>query len=169
MKEKSQKEEREHLAGLGGYMRIRLGDFRKWLDICTLTIYRSLCTSSKILSYKPKVLVSLTALQYLSIDLAQEGLSTQHPRLKALLGYLEAGASTSLITLTLSSLPRIDALLLKLIAMSFPRLTDLYLSCTERLEFNCCWSCFEDSLGCTIHSPIPNDYIDFAEMAVSHT
>lgn len=150
-------------------MRIHLGDFRKWLDICTLTNCRSLCTSSKILSYKPKILVSLTRLQYLSIDLAQEGLSTQHPRLKALLGDLETSASTSLISLTLSSLPRIDVLLLKLIAKSFPRLTDLYLSCTERLEFNCCWSCFEDSLGCTIHSPIPDNYINVVEMAVSHT
>lgn len=129
---------------------------------------RSLCASSKILSYKPKALCLLTHLQYLSIDLAQEGLSTQHPRLKILFAFLEFGASASLTSLTLSSLPRIDALLLQLIASSFPRLTDLYLSCTERLEFSCCWTCFEDSLGCTIHSPIPDNYIDVQQLAVSH-
>lgn len=133
---------------------------------CAYIDSRSLCTSSRILSSKHRVLILLTRLQYLSIDLAQEGLSTQHPRLQALLGPLESSARANLTSLTLSSLPRIDALVLRLIAKSFPRLTDLYLSCTERLEFTCCWTCFEDSLGCTIHSPIPDDYINVAELAV---
>jgi hypothetical protein len=135
---------------------------------CAYINARSLCTSSRILSHRPRILISLTQLQFLSIDLAQEGLSTQHPRLQTLLGHLESGARANLTSLTLSCLPRIDVLLLRLIAKSFPRLTNLYLSCTERLEFTCCWTCFEDSLGCTIHSPIPDDYGNVAELAVRY-
>lgn len=131
-------------------------------------VRRSLCASSRILSYKPTRLGYLTNLHTLSIDFAQEGLSTQHPRIKSLIENFDlASISLKLTSLTLSNLPRIDIVLLRLIAASFPRLTDLYLSCTERLEFGCCWSCFEDSLGCTIHSPIPDDYLDVSDMAVS--
>ncbi|KAF9460534.1 hypothetical protein BDZ94DRAFT_1283902 [Collybia nuda] len=129
-------------------------------------MYRSLCASSKILSYNPTRLNYLNNLHTLSIDFAQEGLSTQHPCIKSLLENLElASISLKLTSLTLSNLPRIDVVLLKLIARSFPRLMDLYLSCTERLEFSCCWSCFEDSLGCTIHSPIPDDYFEVSDLA----
>lgn len=129
--------------------------------------HRSLCASSRILSHQPSRLSFLTHLRMLSIDLAQEGLSTQHPCLKALFTQFKlANAGFNMTSLTLSNLPRIDVVLLRLIAKVFPRLTDLYLSCTERLEFGCCWPCFEDSLGCTIHSPIPDDYSAIEDMAV---
>ncbi|KAF8074674.1 hypothetical protein FPV67DRAFT_592605 [Lyophyllum atratum] len=123
---------------------------------------KSLSASSKILSFKPIRLGSFSHLQTLSIDLVQEGLSTQHPLLSRLFGYLDSSNMTSL---TLSNLPRLDVLLLRVIANTFPRLVDLYLSCTERIDFGCCWACFEDSLGCTIHSPIPDDYSDVEDMS----
>ncbi|KAF8880193.1 hypothetical protein BD779DRAFT_1676064 [Infundibulicybe gibba] len=98
---------------------------------------------------------SIDILRSLDVQFAQEGLSTQHARLTLLVKNIIA---TNLTSLTLSSLPRIDIPLLRLIVKSFPRLVNLHLSCTERLDFNCCWVCFEDSLGCTIHSPVPDSY-----------
>ncbi|GLB43351.1 hypothetical protein LshimejAT787_1302520 [Lyophyllum shimeji] len=127
---------------------------------------KSLTASSNVLSYKPIRLSYLSYLRVLSIDLAREGLSTQHPLLSSLFSYLEpTNACPNLTSLKLSNLPRVDVLLLRLIAKQFPRLTDLYLSCTERIAFECCWACFEDSLSCTTHSPIPDNYSDAATMA----
>ncbi|RDB15745.1 hypothetical protein Hypma_003631 [Hypsizygus marmoreus] len=128
------------------------------------TWVRAFCASSDIISHKPIRLSSFTNLHRLSIDLAKEGLSTQHPCLRALFSYFDAN-HLILTSLTLSHLPRIDPLLLRLIAETFPRLSDLYLSCTERVRTDCCWSCFEDSFTCTIHSPIPDDYTDVRDMA----
>ncbi|TFK39469.1 hypothetical protein BDQ12DRAFT_734830 [Crucibulum laeve] len=128
----------------------------KMLRESRLPWIRSLCSSSSIISPNPERLSSLTHLEVLSIDFQPEGLSTQHPRLKMLFHYL--GTNTNLTSLILSTLPRIDVKTLQLIAETFPRLVDLYLSCTERLQLDCCWICFEDSLSCTGHSPIPDEY-----------
>ncbi|KAG6832115.1 hypothetical protein H0H87_002628 [Tephrocybe sp. NHM501043] len=127
---------------------------------------KSLSATSKVLSYKPFRLESLSHLRTLTIDMTHEGLSTQHPTIAHLISHLEpSNACLNLNSLTLLGLPRIDCLLLKLIAQRFPRLVDLYLSCTERIDFKCCWACFEDSLGCILHSPVPDDYLNAVKMA----
>ncbi|KAJ6581478.1 hypothetical protein B0H19DRAFT_508151 [Mycena capillaripes] len=126
------------------------------------TWIRSLRASSKTLMnrFHSARLAALTHLEELSIDLATEGLVTQKPFLKII-----EKASPKLTMLTLTSLPYIDIALLRLIASTFPScLTDLYLSCTERLEFHC-WDCYAESLGRTIHSPIPDMFSDCRNMA----
>ncbi|KAJ7180646.1 hypothetical protein C8R46DRAFT_861599, partial [Mycena filopes] len=136
------------------------------LDVRTggecFTWVRSLRASSKTLydRFYSARLAALTHLEELSIDLATEGLNTQKPVLK-----LIDKASPKLTMLTLTSLPCIDIPLLHLIADTFPCLVDLYLSCTERLEFHC-WSCYEESLGRTMHSPVPDMFSDSRAMAL---
>ncbi|KAJ7606141.1 hypothetical protein DFH06DRAFT_1015216 [Mycena polygramma] len=125
------------------------------------TWVRSLRASSKTLMgrFHSARLAALTHLEELSVDLATEGFVTQKPFLQII-----NNASHQLTMLTLTSLPCIDLPLLRLIA-DFPFLVDLYLSCTERLEFHC-WSCFEESLGRTTHSPIPCMFSDSRSMAI---
>lgn len=127
---------------------------------------KSLCSSSTILSYQPERLGRLSHLNTLSIDFGREGLVTQYPHVKQLLNIFESSPSaSSLISLTLSSLPAIDVLLLRLIAKVFGSLTDLYLSSTERLELTCCNACYEESLSRTVHSPIPDVYLTPEKLA----
>lgn len=133
---------------------------------------RTLWTASKSIVFEPARLGSLTHLQELSISFENEGLSTQNPVFKLFCQHLLSSAldnaSHKLTCLTLTSLPRIDTSILRLIARSFPCLLDLYLSCTERLDFaSCCWGCAIDSLECTIHSPIPGIFLDENALAVS--
>ncbi|KAK7012227.1 deacetylase sirtuin-type domain-containing protein [Favolaschia claudopus] len=127
----------------------------------SFTWVKSIRASSKTLMgrYHSARLAALTHLDELSIDLATEGLITQKPFLK-----LIDSASPRLTMLTLTSLPCIDMQLLKFIAATFPCLLDLYLSCTERLHFHC-WSCYEESLGRTTHSPIPDVFSSATHMA----
>ncbi|KAJ7504404.1 hypothetical protein B0H11DRAFT_515485 [Mycena galericulata] len=114
-------------------------------------------------------LAILTHLQELSIDLQTEGFVTQHPFLKLvcrhLLYFLPDNTPHKLTMLTLTAIPRIDIPLLRLIANSFPCLLDLFLSSTERLDFHC-WSCYEESLGLTAHSPVPDMFSCSRAMAV---
>ncbi|KAF7370611.1 Deacetylase sirtuin-type domain-containing protein [Mycena sanguinolenta] len=126
------------------------------------TWVRSLRAPSKTLMgrFHSAQLAALTYLEELFVDLASEGFTTQKHFLK-----LINNASPKLTVLALTSLPCIDIPLLRLIATAFPCLLDLYLSCTERLEFHC-WSCYEESLGRTIHSPIPGIFSDSRGMAI---
>ncbi|KAL1733324.1 hypothetical protein EV714DRAFT_204807, partial [Schizophyllum commune] len=114
-------------------------------------------------------LSSLTRLHQLTVDFTDEGLSTQHTRLKLIATNLASRPLTAthdrLTALTLTSMPRIDTSMLHLISRCFPMLVDLYISCTERLED--AWWCFEDSAGCTIHSPIPYVYADETHLATA--
>ncbi|KAJ7155396.1 hypothetical protein C8R43DRAFT_884454 [Mycena crocata] len=132
------------------------------------TWIRSLCAPSKTLLFHSAQLGALTHLETLSIDLYSEGLVTQHPCLKRicleLLSSPIENASHKLTMLTLTSLPHLDVPLLRLIGNNFPCLIDLHLSCTERLDLTCCWHCYEESLGLTIHSPIPEVYPDSTAM-----
>lgn len=141
-----------------------------WINIAHIfTEVRSLCASSTVLSAEPRRLLSLTRLHQLSVDFSREGLATQHPRIRLIFKQLESSTvGTNLSSLTLSSLPRIDVHLLRIISASFPSLADLYLSCTERLEVACCWICFEDSLSCTLHSPIPDHYLEIEDLTVRY-
>ncbi|KAJ6591596.1 hypothetical protein DFH09DRAFT_179185, partial [Mycena vulgaris] len=151
-----------------------------WNGLCSLeertgecfTWVRSLRASSTTLTFhSAQRLAALTHLQELSVDLRTEGLFTQQPVLKRicrdLLSSSTHNASHTLTMLTLTSLPRIDIPLLRLIAISFPRLFDLHLGCTERLDLHCCWSCYEESLGVTIHSPVPDMFSRSRDMAVA--
>ncbi|KAJ6518788.1 hypothetical protein C8R45DRAFT_779375, partial [Mycena sanguinolenta] len=126
------------------------------------TWVRSLRAPSKTLMgrFHSARLTALTHLEELSVDLASEGFITQKHFLK-----LIDIASPKLTVFTLTSLPCIDIPLLRLVAATFPCLIDIYLSCTERLEFHC-WSCYEESLGRTTHSPIPDIFSDSRGMAI---
>jgi hypothetical protein len=127
---------------------------------------RSLRATSKALTFDPARLSALTHLEELSIDLKTEGLLTQQPFLKLLCRHISSSISDHKLTiLTLTSLPRIDIPLLRLIS-GFSLLVDLHLSTTERLDFSCCWICLEESMGLTIHSPVPDMFLDSTCMAV---
>ena len=126
---------------------------------------RSLCASSQDLLHVPRQLARFTRLQMLSLDFYHEGLSTQRSRMLQLCNNL--AASFYLTSLTITHLPRIDAPTLRTISHSFPELLDLYLSCTERLDYSCCWICYQESLGCTIHSPIPDTFPNGTMLGVS--
>ncbi|KAH9987146.1 hypothetical protein BJV74DRAFT_796597 [Russula compacta] len=63
----------------------------------------------------------------------------------------------TLVSLSLTSLPRITQLLLKEIARRCVSLKELELSVVQRLSTDCCWACFEESSSCVEHSPIGSD------------
>lgn len=147
----------------------------------TYSLSRMLHAPSSVFASQPLRLASFTHLLTLSIDFARDGVGTQHSLIKLFCKYLlpstprsasphsqvwEHTDSSHLTSLTLTSLPRIDTSLLLLLVRTFPRLTSLSISCTERLDLSCCWGCFEDSAGCTVHSPIPDMFADIAGLAV---
>jgi len=126
---------------------------------------RVLHIPSEIVVFSPSHLISLTHLRILTISLEHEGLATQHPLAKRICKYLQPLINLS--SLTLTSVARIDTALLSLLAKTFPSLTALSLSCTERLDVSCCWNCFQESASCTVHSPIPDMFAQAADLAVS--
>jgi hypothetical protein len=63
----------------------------------------------------------------------------------------------TLVSLKLTSLPRITLLLLKEIARRCLSLRELELSVVQRLSTDCCWACFEDSSSWAEHSPVGSD------------
>jgi hypothetical protein len=63
----------------------------------------------------------------------------------------------TLVSLGLTSLPRITQLLLEEIAMRCANLRELRLSVVERLSTDCCWACFEELSCCVTHSPVDSD------------
>jgi hypothetical protein len=128
---------------------------------------RSICASSRDILYAPGKLERFISLQTLSLDFYHEGLSTQQTRILQLCRNFNPAAFIYLKSLTVTHLPRIDTTTLRLIANAFPELLDLYLSCAERLEYSCCWYCYEDSFEGTIHSPIPEMFSNATSLAVS--
>ncbi|PBK65903.1 hypothetical protein ARMSODRAFT_1087143 [Armillaria solidipes] len=131
---------------------------------------RTVHAPSGILSAQPYAsqLRFLTNLDELSINCNHEGFSTYQQRFKLICANLTSRSSImSLTTLTLTALPRIETNLLQRIAQSFPSIVNLYLSCTERLNFSHCWYCLEDSLTCTMHSPVPERYLEVQDLATA--
>ena len=63
----------------------------------------------------------------------------------------------TLVSLRLTSLPRITQLLLREIATRCANLRVLQLSVVERLSTDCCWACFEELSCCVAHSPVGSD------------
>ena len=140
--------------------------FRCYQRWAYLIAPRSICASSRDL-YAPGKLGRFIRLETLSLDFYHEGLSTQQTRILQLCRNLSPAAFLYLTSLTVTHLPRIDTTTLRLIANAFPELLDLHMSCAERLEYSCCWYCFEDSLEGTIHSPIPEMFSSATSLAVS--
>ncbi|KAF8159863.1 hypothetical protein B0H34DRAFT_421007 [Crassisporium funariophilum] len=133
------------------------------------TWVRSLYASSDVLASAPEsVLVCLTMLKELWIDFSREGMMTDRPLLKLLFNdFANSGGASNVTSLTVTSLPRLDVYLLKIVAQAFPCLADLRLSCTDCLILDCCPCCYEDSLTRTFHSPIPDIHPDVEDLAVS--
>lgn len=128
--------------------------------------YRNLSAPTKILTPKLTRLAMFTNLQDLTLNFSSEGLSTQHLCAKRIFQNLIDSSALKLTCLTLTALPRIDASLLRVISLSFPGIVNLYLSCTERLDFSHCWYCLEQSMDLAVHCPIPQRYLDAQDMAV---
>ncbi|TFK69326.1 hypothetical protein BDN72DRAFT_840691 [Pluteus cervinus] len=132
------------------------------------TRIRHLVLSSKVLvegnsagkrTFQPISLHRMKNLQSLWCDFSAETLVYQHDCSVCLLESLSRGFGHSQLTsLTLERITRIDTSLLESIAQGLPTLVDLHLSTTERIDLSCCWTCYEDSLTCISHSPIPGAY-----------
>lgn len=139
-----------------------LGEWSEYMRIYALrhTLSRHIVT---IPAVTLKVLNPFHNLRSLSINFEYEGLATQHTYIKLL---LNPSAPDRLESLTLSSLPRIDIPLLKIISARFPHLRALRLSCTERLHRSCCWVCFEESASGVVHSPVPDMFATPGDLAV---
>ncbi|KAI0358019.1 hypothetical protein OH77DRAFT_1474762 [Trametes cingulata] len=138
-----------------------------WVRTCqivgTFTWVRSLEASTTFFRYKMDGLSHFTSLRSLELDFSGDGLSTQNSRA----GLLFKNMTAALIRLKLTHLPRIDSTLLSLVASRFSSLETLELSCTERLDIQCCWLCFEESSTCVVHSPIPDAYVTAETLARS--
>ncbi|KAF8998496.1 hypothetical protein BDQ17DRAFT_804331 [Cyathus striatus] len=107
---------------------------------------RSIASTSTVLSHHSWRLSFFSNLQTLCINLSPEGLATQHSRMKHIFSGMEdISLSNTLTSLHMSFVPRIDMPLLSLISDRFSALTNLHITCTERLNMACCWICFEDS------------------------
>jgi hypothetical protein len=154
----------------------------------SLLITRILHIRAEVLASTPARLNFLPNLQTLFVDFSLSGVATQQTIVKKIFKNFHtqpvestipptnfsidqasiASGPFRLTCLTLTALPFIDNALLTLIAKTFPTLTCLYLSCTDRLDLGCCWDCFQDSAGCTIGAfPIPDMFADASLLAVS--
>ncbi|KAI0794092.1 hypothetical protein C8Q74DRAFT_556500 [Fomes fomentarius] len=142
----------------GYYETLNVRSARHWVRLCQIKgVYswsRALHCSTSFFQYRMDALARFTSLQSLELDFTTDGLATQKSRCSLLFKNVTA----DLTTLKLTYLPRIDTALLTLLAARFPSLVILELSCTERLDEECCWLCFEESSSCTIHSPIPEHF-----------
>jgi hypothetical protein len=107
-------------------------------------------------------------LRTLTMCFASEGLKTQD-LITALLfeSFDQSPARVNLKSLAFMNIPRIDTKLLGCIVTTFPRLTELELTSTARIDTDCCLVCVEASLGSTTYSPIPDHYLDEQMLAVN--
>lgn len=132
------------------------------LHICAYTHFSDLdCLSTSILS-DISHLLHFSNLQHVHVDFSPEGLHTQRTCIRKILKCLPA----ELTLLELSYLPKLDVDLLHRVAKHFPHLTNLKLTCSERLINDCCWACYEESSSCTVHSPIPDNHVDVDDLTV---
>ncbi|KAF5353106.1 hypothetical protein D9758_008735 [Tetrapyrgos nigripes] len=132
----------------------------------------SLTSVSSSMILEPYSLGSFLNLRTLAIDLARQGLGTQHNFFKHIFRDLFASPMRSLKQLSLNSVPRVDCSLLKFIAQCFPCLEKLRISTTERLKplsSDCpCWYCLDEILSLTFHSPIPDMFTTVEQMAQAY-
>jgi len=118
-------------------------------------IFRALSMPAFLIPKNADILKHFTNLRSLDIDCSHCSLLSQ------LLLSRNFGAIASqkdvvpnLLCFTMTNLPRVDESLLKMIAQSFPRLTDLRVSTVEGIDTDCCQNCYEESLSRVMHSPI---------------
>lgn len=126
--------------------------------------HRTITASSATLHSSLGNLKRFIQLESARINYYKEGIYTQYTISRRILTALP---SLKLTLLEICFLPRIDTALLRLIAANFPQLETLSLSCTERLDADCCYSCYEQSASRTIFSPIPEYFTDAENLAVS--
>ncbi|KZT21206.1 hypothetical protein NEOLEDRAFT_797228 [Neolentinus lepideus HHB14362 ss-1] len=124
-----------------------------WVDGLYSWVRQLLCSSSVLLP-DPSKLSCFRNLESVTIDCWLIGQGKQLQVLKRILPPIPS----TITVLKLTALSRIDAATLRLIGGTFPRLETLELSCAERLDYNCCLDCFEDSASCIIYAPIPRLY-----------
>jgi hypothetical protein len=132
-------------------------------------LLRSLRVTPQVIDKASETLRRFVNLTRLSIKMLSTGLHDVHCKAIQICDHFnQAGSSLrqNITNLALTHLPRIDISLLRIISQTFPCLTDLYLSCTERLEINHCIGCYEESLQLIIHSPIPDMFPDARELVV---
>ncbi|KAI0630577.1 hypothetical protein C8Q77DRAFT_1219510 [Trametes polyzona] len=141
------------------YAILRVRSALHWVRMCRVSgIYewvRTLEAETSVFRFKIDGLSRFTALKTLALNFSADGLSTLGNRASLLFGNLNA----DLAQLKLTHLPRIDRTLLSLVAARFTSLKTLELSCTERLDTQCCWLCLEESSTCVVHSPIPDSFV----------
>lgn len=123
-----------------------------------------LCSSSQAVAAAHPPLKSFRALRTVHITFIGQTLATQYRAIQVL-----NDLPSELTDLHLSDLADINIYTLSIIASNLHRLTSLILTCSERLDDSCCWSCFEESASCTWHSLIPERFCDVAELTVSGT
>ncbi|KAI0339443.1 hypothetical protein BDW22DRAFT_1336200, partial [Trametopsis cervina] len=136
----------------------------QWSQLCQIPgMYgwvRTLDATTTALSAHPQILRHFTRLTSVKIDFSTEGLHTHEGYTKLLLSNLPA----SITSLEFSFLPSITPHLLSDITVYCPNLESLALRCTDRLRADCCWTCYEDSASCTVHSPLPDVICDFGDL-----
>lgn len=137
---------------------------RDLLRIYATLVHRNLKSTVYILTTSPASLSLFSSLFSLTVDCSSEGLASQHDRFRLLFRFVPV--FSSLARLKLTHVPRIGAPLLKSISSNFPALTHLSISSLERLDYTCCWSCFEESASTIRHSPIPEVYETAENLAV---
>ncbi|KAJ8095075.1 hypothetical protein AAF712_006922 [Marasmius tenuissimus] len=124
---------------------------------CGLVEIKSLVADSGTVITESSNLSDLVNLRKLNLSFEEEGPSTQHTCVTVIFKNLHC--ASSLQELNLTFLPRIDITLLRLISDSFPLLSNLHLSATDRVDnynmIDICWCCFEELLSCSYHAPIP--------------
>ena len=115
----------------------------------------------------PKMLQQLVNLESATISFHVEGRNIQHTSTRLILKHMPV----TLKNLTLDYLPLIDASLIRHIADALPMLRSLRLSCSERLsaDLNCCWDCYAEGGSHTVHSPIPDHWLDIYDLTVCYS
>ncbi|KAI5124269.1 hypothetical protein M0805_005118 [Coniferiporia weirii] len=130
-------------------------DLAKWV--------RTLCGAAQALAVPEAVkLRSFHLLRTVRVNFLTETIANHRRTIFPLLDALPAG----LTDLSFTDLPDISVRMLCAIADKFLLLRSLELSCIDRLDPSCCWSCFDESASCVWHSPIPDVFTSVQDMTI---
>jgi len=136
-----------------------------YLNICAYI--RSLNTLHSVFPAIIQDLSRLINLRNLTVDMSNSGLMLQRTYIEDLFHSLRMAKITHSITsLTLETLPRIDAHLLAFIGAEYSELVELNINSTKGIDLSCCTSCYEESLSRIVHSPIPDVFCDVTLLGV---
>ncbi|KLO19095.1 hypothetical protein SCHPADRAFT_865708 [Schizopora paradoxa] len=137
------------------FMHLRVSLSERWRQIPHLTYMVksvNLLATAEAITNPPVSLLSFHALHYVQVTFFRYSVIMQHQTIHAIIKSLP----TTLAALVFEDLADIELGALAAIGARFPSLTRLELSCVERLDDSCCWSCFEESSSAVWHSPIPD-------------